>query len=130
MQNEDFIQRQENMGRRMLQLLVVTNLTFFILILVMSLLNGIYHNMIGLIIMILVCIFIYFGGQVAKWIYIVINTINIFNLFYALFAGVIVSKASILLNAVTIMMLIVSILTSIILIFSSSVKEFMYKQRY
>lgn len=130
MQIEDFIHRQEKTGQRILQLLVITNLFLFIVIFVLSLLNGIYHNIVGLIIMIILCVFIYYGGQISKWIYIVVNSLNIFSLFYALFAGVVASKAPILLNVVTIILLLVSILTSLVLIFSSSVKEFMYKQRY
>lgn len=130
MQIEDFIQSQEKTGKKTLRLLVITNLILFIVILVMSLLNGINHNIVGLIIMIFLSVFIYNGGQIAKWIYIVVNTLNIFSLFYAVFTGAFASQAPILLNVVTIIMLLVSILTSVVLIFSSSVKEFMYKQRY
>ncbi|MDF2835591.1 MAG: hypothetical protein K0Q63_1231 [Paenibacillus sp.] len=129
MQTEDFIQKQETTGKRILQLLVITNLTLFIVILVMSLLSGIFHNIIGLIMMIILCIFIYNGGQIAKWIYIVANTLIVFNVFRALFAGVVYSSYA-LLDFITIVMLFISILTSLTLIFSANVKEFMYKQRY
>lgn len=130
MENEDLIQKQEKAGKRILLLLIIANLALFTLILVISLMGGIFHNWFGLIIMIVLCLFIYNGFQAAKWIYIVINSLNMINLFYALFAGVVASKASLLLNVITIIMLIFSILTTVVLIFSSSVREFMYKQRY
>lgn len=130
MPTEDFIEKQEKTGKRILQFVVITNLTLFVAILVTSLLDGIFHNIIGLIIMIIACLFIYNGGQISKWLYIVVNTINVLNLIFTLFAGTIISQASIFLNVITIMMLVVSIVTSVILIFSTSVKEFMYKQRF
>lgn len=132
MQVGDFIQRQEIKGKRILKTLVFVNLFFFILVLLLSLLNGIFNNFIGLIIMIVLCVLIYYGGNIAKWIYIVINTLNTFSLIYTLVFGEVISKAkdfAIFLNIVTIIMLIFSIVTSVILIFSSSVKDFMYKQR-
>jgi preprotein translocase subunit SecG len=132
MQVEDFIQRQESKGKKILKTLVMMNLIFFIMVLLLSLLNGIFSNLFGVIIMIVLCVLIYFGGNIAKWIYIVINSLNIFALIYTLTAGNIVSKAKVLatfLNVVTILMLIISIVTSIVLIFSSSVKDFMYKQK-
>ena len=82
--------------------------------------------------MIVLSVLIYNGGNIAKWIYIVINTLNVFALIYALTAGEILSKATVLsifLNVITIIMLVISIVTSIVLIFSNSVKDFMYKQR-
>lgn len=80
--------------------------------------------------MIIACLFIYNVGQISKWLYIIVNTINVFNLILALFAGAIASQASIFLNVITVIMLLVSIITSVILLFSTSVKEFMYKQRF
>jgi hypothetical protein len=132
MQVEDFIQRQEIKGKRILKTLILLNMLFFVLVLLLSLLNGIFNNFIGLIIMIVLCMLIYYGGNIAKWIYIVINILNTFSLIYTLTVGEIVSRATILvilLNATTIMLFVLTIVTSAVLIFSSSVKEFMYKQR-
>lgn len=126
---EDYIQKQENKGKKILRYLIVINLILFSSILVLSMLNGIFENMIGLIIMIILCFFIYNGGNIAKWIYIVINTLNIISLFVALIYGQVISNTPVFLDALTIIMLCVSIITSIVLMFSSSVKEFMYKQR-
>jgi len=129
MQIEDYIQKHEIKGKKILQSLIVVNLILFTLILVLSMMNGIFKNMIGLIIMIILCLFIYKGGSIAKWIYIVINSLNIISLFGALMFGQVLSKAPTFLNIATIIMLCVSIITSIVLMISSSVKEFMYKQR-
>lgn len=128
----DFIQRQEIKGKRILRILVAVNFVFFIIELILSLMNGIFNNLIGLIIMIVLCVLIYYGGNIAKWVYIIINSLNILTMLYALFFGEIVSKAkdfTTFINVVTIIMLVISIVTSIVLIFSSSVEDFMYKQK-
>ena len=129
MKIEDYIQKQENKGKKILQSLIVINVSLFSLILVLSMMSGIFKNMIGLIIMIILCLFIYKGGSIAKWIYIVINSLNIISLLGAVMFGQVLSKAPAFLNIATIIMLCISIITSIVLMISSSVKEFMYKQR-
>lgn len=132
MQADDFIHKQEMKGKRILKTLVLLNLVFLVLVLLLSLLNGILHNLIGLLIMIVLCVLIYYGGNVAKWIYIVLNTLNAFSLIIGLAFGEIRLNATIfagILNAATLILLLISIVTSAVLIFSSSVKEFMYKQK-
>lgn len=130
MENEDLIQKQEKAGKRFLQSLIVPNVVLFTMIFIVSLKDGIFGNLLGLIVMIILCLLIYNGFQAAKWIYIAINSFNLFNLLYALFAGSIATKASLLLNVLTVIMLTLSIVTTVVLIFSGSVKDFMYKQRY
>lgn len=130
MENEDLIQKQEKAGKRILQSLIVTNIVLFAMIFIVSLKDGILGNLLGIIMMIILCLLIYNGFQAAKWIYIAINSFNILNLLYALFAGSIATKASLLLNVLTVIMLTLSIVTTVVLIFSGSVKDFMYKQRY
>lgn len=125
---EDFIEKQERKGKIILLLLVFVNISFFVTILIMSMLNGIYNNILGLIIMIVLCVLIYYGRQTAKWVYIAANALNIFSLVYALTVGSVVSRAPWILNVITITMILISIITIVVLIFSSSVKEFMYKQ--
>lgn len=126
---EDYIQKQEKQGKRILQLLIGTNMLLFLSVLVLSIRDGIYSNLFALIIMIILCVFIYKGGHVAKWIYIVLNTLNIGALVSAFLFGQVISKASTLLNVVTFLLLGVSVITSILLLVSSSVKDFMHKQR-
>ena len=82
--------------------------------------------------MIVLCVLIYYGGNKSKWIYIIINSMNLFLLVYTFLFGEVVSKVKyfeVLLNIVTIIMLFISIVTSVILIFSSSVKDFMHRQK-
>lgn len=126
---EDYIQKQEKQGKKILQLLIGTNMFLFLSALVLSIRDGIYSNLFALIIMIILCVFIYKGGHVAKWIYIVLNTLNIGALVSALLFGQVISKASTPLNVVTFCLLGVSVITSILLLVSSSVKDFMHKQR-
>lgn len=125
----DYIQKQENKGRIMLQSIVVANLLLFAAVLVLSMINGIFNNMLGLIIQMILCVFIYFGGNIAKWIYIVINSLNVLQIIVALMFGQIVSRAPTYLTIITIIMLMVSIASILLLILSSSVKDYMYKQR-
>lgn len=101
----------------------------FTLLLIMSLMNGVFKSTIPIVIILILCLFIYHGGNIAKWIYIVINAINIISLLAALLYGQVISNVPLYLNVITILTLAVSLTTIIVLIFSSSVKEFMYKQR-
>ncbi|NMO97715.1 hypothetical protein [Paenibacillus lemnae] len=128
----DYIQRQEKRGSRILESLIVVNILGFTIILLLSFINGMFFNMISLIIMIVLSMLIYYGGNIAKWVYITVNILNIFSMLYVLTAGIITSNATlfpILLNTVTMLMQVISLVTSIVLIFSGSVKEFMYKQK-
>ncbi|WP_054955568.1 hypothetical protein [Paenibacillus dakarensis] len=132
MQGEEYIQRQEMKGKTILKTVIFANLFFFILILVLSVLNGIFSNFISIIIQIVLCAFIYSGAKLAKWIYIIMNTLNIFSVMYAVAVGQVTSRAEVFeafLNVITIIMLVLSIVTIAILLFSSSVKDFMYRQR-
>lgn len=129
MSHEDFIARQERLGKRMLQIIVICNLTLFAAILMMSLLNGIVHNLLGLLIMIVLCVWIYYGGKIAKWAYIVVNAFQMFSLLVVFTFGEVSSGAPAFLNMLTVVMLILSMVTCAVLLFSKSVNDFMYKQR-
>jgi len=129
MRTEDYIMKQERLGKKVLILLVVVNIILFTTILLLSLASGIYNNLVGNIVMIILCLFIYSGGQISKWIFVIINTLNISALLFSLLMGDVVSKAPYVLNVFTVIMLIVSVVSCIVLIFSKSVNEYMYKQK-
>src|SRR5690606_3731599 len=101
LQVEDYIQKQENKGKKTLQFLIIINMILFTLVLIISLMNGVFKNIISIIIILILCLFIYYGGNIAKWIYIVINAINIISLLAALLYGQVMSNVPVYLNLIT-----------------------------
>lgn len=127
----DYIEKQERTRKRVLLILVILNICFFGLFFVVSLLNGSFSGILSSIIMIVLCLFIYIGGNSAKWIYVVFTALNLISILMSLVAEgrpVDVNMLVLVMIASFISMLI-PVITSMILIFSVSVNEFMYKQR-
>lgn len=127
----DFIARQEAKGKRILLTLVLVNLAFFILKLIMSLVVGSFPALLDSIVMIVIVSSIYFGGETAKRIYIAVNVLNILSCIGSLAAaaGGDISGASVSFYVVTGFVVVLSVLSTLVLLFSGSVKEFMYKQQ-
>lgn len=124
-----YIVKQERIGRILLRSIVITNLAIFSLSLFLSLFNGIFKNLLGIIIMIILSAAIYSGGKTVKWIYIVISSLNIFAVLYTLMFGEVIARIPLIYNITTIVMLVVSAVSCMLLLFSTSVNEFMFKQR-
>lgn len=127
----DYIQKHERTGNRILLALVIVNILFYGLSLVVSFLNGSFSGVIHSIIMAVLCLFIYVGGMSAKWIYVILTALNLVAILMTLFADgrpVYVNTLLFVMIAIFINLLI-PVTTSLILIFSTSVNEFMYKQR-
>jgi len=123
---EDFIDRQVIRGGILLRTFTILNVIFILVNMVLSLANGI-NNLIGSLLMLFICFFIYYGSSKAKWFFIIVTCFNVFGLFFAL-AEVGVANVPLILWLVYGLSIISNVSTSAILIFSASVNEFIYKQ--
>lgn len=121
---EETNSNHEEVGQQNFRLLVIANLLFFIAMLVASLRNNLYQLMFGSIIMILICVTIFRGGRIAKWIYIGISLSYSAILVYVLATGfVLLTDMALVLNMVTIAMFVVTVSTSVLFIFTEILRN-------
>lgn len=115
---------QEEVDQRNFRLLVLFNLLFFFAMLATSIFNDVYNIMFGSIVMILICVSIYRGGRIARWVYIVITVLYNAMILSALAMG----RAGwinmdTVLNMMTITIIVITLATSVLFVFAGSLRN-------
>ncbi|WP_314587618.1 hypothetical protein [Paenibacillus terrigena] len=124
----DFIAQQYRRGRQLARGLTLLNLALILIVEILSLREGVYSNLIGSIVWIVICIGIYLGSVKAKWVFIVFTILNMLLFICGLLLGAISGPFSTSLFIFSIITLVCQLMTSILLLCSSSVNDFLYRQ--
>ncbi len=124
----DFIAQQYRRGRTLARGLTLLNLALILIVEILSLREGVYSNLLGSIVWIVICIGIYLGSVKAKWVFIVFSILNMLLFICGLLLSTISGQFTTGLFIVSILTLVCQLVTSILLISSSSVNDFLYRQ--
>ncbi|WP_308639663.1 hypothetical protein [Paenibacillus silvisoli] len=129
----DFLAFQVKKGRRILQLLMLINVSFTIVLEILGIIAGVFSfsSFVSAIAMIFTCLFLYGGSKAAKWIYIVLSGLGLLrfiSIIISMIDGNIIIQDSFGAWILAVIPFLIYIVTSLVLIFSESVNEFIYKQ--
>src|SRR5690606_19481041 len=126
---EDYIARLERLGNLRLRLVLTINAALFAIMFIIRMVSGNGWQVLGMIVMIVLCVLIYYGSQAARWSYVAITA----AVLSARLIPILNSRDTYMHpappNAVTIALYIVLVATSYALNFSASMHDAMRKHR-